>query len=130
MPAVNALQLPHTTEKKKKKCWVKENSETQLGHFQGCGGSRWKKQGLDVGQQLVFHGDTRVCCCERSATGPGQLLDSVVCHTGLVSSSPGAFSNGNNVVKSKAWSVEPPGSHLGGSDLIGSGETPQVHSCS
>lgn len=65
-----------------------------------------------------------------NAVPPGQLLDSVMHHTGLVSSSPGAFSNGNNVVKSKAWSVEPPGSHLGVSVLTGSGETPQVHSCS
>lgn len=65
-----------------------------------------------------------------NAVPPGQLLDSVMHHTGLVSSSPGAFSNGNNVVKSKAWFVEPPGSHLGGSVLTGSGETPQVHSCS
>lgn len=39
-------------------------------------------------------------------------------HTGFVSSSPGAFCDGNNLVKSQAWSVEPLAvgdySHLGG----------------
>lgn len=109
-------------KKKERKMWVKENLARTF--FQGCGGSRWKKQGLDVGQQLVPHGDTSVCCCERSATGLGQLLESVVGHMGLVSGCPGAFSNGNNVFKSKAWSVEPLDSHLEGSILIGSGGNP------
>lgn len=60
--------------------------------------------------------------------GSQELLDSVMCHTGHVSSCPGAFSDGNNMDKSKAWSVEFPDSHLGGSVLIGSEWTPQVHS--
>lgn len=76
--------------------------ETQLGHFHEWGSSRWRKQGLDVGGQWVPCGDTGVFCCECNATDWEQLLDFVMSHTGFVSSCPGAFCNGNDLVKSYA----------------------------
>ena len=66
--------------------------------------------------------DTVVFCCECNAADPEQPLDSVMGRTGFVSSCPGAFCNGNNLVKSKAWSVEPlaagDDSHLGGRGVL------------
>lgn len=51
-------------------------------------------------------GDTGVLCWERNATDPEQPLDSVMGHTGFVSSSSGAFCDGNNLVKSQTWLVD------------------------